>query len=355
MTSRRRASLRSRLIRVLIYLMLTIFSGWRALVLFDASAPEQRATGNDVTPDMLLLTSQRSVTLNVTIRYYQWHKSDAEGLIYGPPSGSLPTGSREIQIQFLGGKPNSLLQYSVLLGRNGAENNPVGQQNEPVFSGNPGGTYTSDCVAPQIAGVVQVLYGKVRLNPQGQATIITVGTLVNQHAYLENGATDVVGVIDVNSPITALSPSGPESTCIFPDWPYLGGVLWYSPAAIGGQVSIGQVSDNYDVTSSNPSLVDLSTLSWQINGPASISYTLTDKNIVHRQLTESFIAGVIAALAAALAVEAAKSAVGKASESDGEDENAESVSPDYADRHPVLTGALVLTAVIAAVRGRRQQ
>jgi len=161
----------------------------------------------------------------------------------------------------------------------------------------------------------------------------------------------VVGVIDVNSPITALSASGPGGTCIFPDWPYLGGVLWYSPAGLGGEVSIGQVADRFSVSSSNPSLADLSVLSWQINGPTSVNYILTDNNKVHGQLTDSFIAGVLAALAAAFFVEAAKGAVDKGAET--ETEVPAPVGPSYADRHPVLTGAIVLAAVVAVFRRRR--
>jgi hypothetical protein len=322
------------------------------------SAPQQQPDGNDVTPNMLLLTSERAVAANITIKYYQWYQSTPEALSFGPQSGSLPTGSREIQIQFSGGKPNSSLQYSVLLGKNGAEDNPVGQQNEQVFSGSPGGTASSDCVSPQTAGVVQVLYGVIRLNAQGKATVTTVGTLTNQHAYLKDGATDVVGVISVNSPITDLGASGPGSTCIFPDWPYLGGILWYSPTSLSGEVSIGQVGSNFSVTSSNPSLTDLSSLSWQINGTTSINYTITDNSVVRQQLIESFGAGVVAALAAALAVETVKNAVGKAAEPDDED----SVLRDavkgalqrgqHADKHPIMTGAIVVTAVLANIKRR---
>ncbi len=123
----------------MIYLILTAASGWFAFVMFDASAPQQRPTGNDVTPNMLLLTSQRTVAVNVIVKYYRWYQSTAEGLTYGPEAGSLPIGVREVQLQFLNGKPDSTLQYSVLLGRNGAENNPVGQQNEQVFSGSRAG------------------------------------------------------------------------------------------------------------------------------------------------------------------------------------------------------------------------
>lgn len=143
-----------------------------------------------------------------------------------------------------------------------------------------------------------------------------------------------------------------DGTCIFPDWPYLGGVLWYSPAGLSGEVSIGPVANKFSVSSSNPPLEDLSALSRQINGPTSVNYTLTDNDIVHGQLIDSFIAGILAALAAALFVEAAKSAVGKAAES-GSEEPPRDGPNNTTDGHPVLTGAFVLATLIAIVRRRR--
>jgi hypothetical protein len=354
LTSWQRRARGPRILRVAIYLILTVASGYAAFILLQFSTPQQQPQGDDVTPNMLLLTSQHGIIASVNIDYYNSYQSTQEGMSFGSPSGSLPTGSREIQIQFSGGKPASSLQYSVLLGKNGAEANPVGQQNEQVFSGTPGGT--SDCVSSQTVGIVQVLYGVLRLDAQGRGTVTTVGRLMDQHAFLKEGASYVVGVIDVNSPITDLGSSGPGNTCIFPDWPYLGGVLWYSPTSLSGEVSIGQVGGNYDVTSSNPSLTDLSSLSWQINGSTSINYTMTDDTIGRQQLIESFGAGVVAALAAALAVETAKNAIGKAAESNEEDltlgnavREALRDTRNY-DKHPVLSRVVVATTILAAIR-----
>lgn len=307
---------------------------------------------------MLLLTSEHSVSVNVHVNYFRWYQSTPEALNFGPPSGSLPTGAREIQIQFSSGKPNSSLQYAVLLGRNGAENSPVGQQKERVFIGTPGGTSSSDCVSPQTSGVVQVLYGKVRLNPVGAATVDTVGTLTNQHAYLESGPSYDVGVVAINSPITDLASSRPGGTCIFPDWPYLGGTLWFSPSILTGEVALGPIGNQFNVTSSDPPLTDLSYLGWQINGTTSIGYTLTNNAIGHRQLIEAFGAGVVAALTAALAVEFLKSIVGGDSAKDDSGKTASvskrPLSAADPNRHPVIAGILVLTVYVAAARARRR-
>lgn len=330
----------------MIYLLLAAVSGVCALILFELSSPQQPATGNDVTPDMLLLTSERGVDVNVTVTYYKNnHESE---------SGSFPTGTREIEIQFSGGTPNRSLQYSVLLGRNGAENNPIGSQNQQFFSGSPGGDKYSDCISPQTTGVVQSLYGKVHLDGQGEATVTSAGTLVDQHAYLAEGANDVVGVIDINSPITELAAvGGAGGTCVFPEWPYLGGILWYSPSSLSGEVSIGPLGSSYSVTSSNPPLTDLSSLTWQINGATAISYTLSNDSIAHRQLVESFLAGVASALAAALAVEAAKNAIGKAAEpaeaskKQQEESFARIPRARTEDKHPALTAGLFAAVFLA--------
>lgn len=357
MTDQRRAALRSRIVKATAYFVLTVLTGIGAYALFQLSAPDQKASGNDVTPDLLLLTSEHNVGITVSINYYQWDRPSAEGVAYGPQSGSFPTGAREIQLQFDGGKPRSLLQYAVLLGRDGAESDPVGQQTNDVYSGTPGGNLSSDCVA-QTAGIVQTLSGQVRLDSQGQATVDTAGALADQHAYLQEGSGDVVGVLDVNSPITDLAASGPGGTCVFPDWPYLGGILWYSPSSLGGEVSLGQIGSGYSVTSSNPPLTDLSSLSWQVSGPTAISYTLTNDSIEHQQLVESFGAGVVAAVSAALAVEAAKNAIGKASEPGEENHDregpaaADPPASGSADKHPVLASTFLALAFWAALKKR---
>jgi hypothetical protein len=348
LTKRRRASLRSRLIKTAAYAILFVISGIGAFFLFQLSSPQQHQVGNDVTPDLLLLTSQRSVNVYLTVKYLSH-------------SYSFPAGTRVIQMQFYGGAPHSTLQYSVLLGSNGAETNPVGSLNQEFFSGTPGGNSGSDCISPQISGLVQTLYGKVRLDGQGAATVTSSGTLLNQHAYLEEGSNDVVGVIAINSPITELAAGGgADETCIFPEWPYLGGVLWYPPSGLTGEVLVGQITSGYDVTSSNPALTDLSTLSWQINGPTAISYTLTNDSAAHRQLVESFLAGVVSALAAALLVETAKNAIGKAAEPADEAAPSREQTPTPAsggvverDKHPLLTGSLVLAAFWAGLKERR--
>ncbi|MGH3401049.1 MAG: hypothetical protein ACRDRJ_00775 [Streptosporangiaceae bacterium] len=336
-----------------VYLLLTVLGGIGAYILFQLSAPQQRSVGSDVTPDMLILTNQRQVSVYVTVKYFKSYPTDKSALAIGSPSGSFPNGTRFIEIQFYGGKPDSRIKYSVLLGRDGGEKSPVGSQNQQFFSGSPGSNYRSDCISPQTSGVVQVLYGELVLNKVGRATADSVGPLANQHAYLADGANDIVGVIDINSHITDLATGSAGQACIFPEWPYLGGSLWYSPASLSGEVSVGQLGNGYSVTSSNPPLTDLSSLTWQINGATAINYTLTNESLAHRQLAESFLAGVVAALAAAMAVEAAKSLLTESAGQDHGDKDLKRAPPERG--HPILASIIFLASFFGELRRRRSQ
>lgn len=96
-----------------------------------------------------------------------------------------------------------------------------------------------------------MLYGKVGLDGSGRAIVTSAGVLASQHAYLREGASAVVGLIDINSPITDLSSaSGAAGSCVFPEWPCIGGTPWYAPRALTGEVSVGPLVGGYSVTSS---------------------------------------------------------------------------------------------------------
>jgi hypothetical protein len=71
-------------------------------------------------------------------------------------------------------------------------------------------------------------------------------------------------------------------------------------------VTIGAVGGKYSLESSNPALANLSSLSWQLNGPTAFNYSLTNNEIVQREGEDLFWAGVLAAFAAALILEAVK-------------------------------------------------
>lgn len=306
----RQPSKTGRVAKLILFAACTVVATVYAFHLFQSSESSQQPRGSDLTPQVMFMISERQVALQLEINYYTSYYPSAEELGFGNLSGSLPTGNREIQMQFIGGRPGSELQYTVLLGQGAAESDPIAQQNEMLATGSPGSMISANCTSPQTMGVTQVLYGRVRLDSQGDGSVDTIGRLSNQHAYLSDGTANVVGLLDIVPAVTDMeSPADFTQGCVFPDWPYLGGVLWYSPAELSGEVTVGPVGGNYSVDSAIPTLSNLSSLSWTINGPTAINYTLTDTALASHEAREAFWAGVLAALAAGFAVEVVNSAV----------------------------------------------
>lgn len=259
------------------------------------------------------MTNERKVAVQFQINYYRAYYPSAEELGFGSASGPLPTGDREIQMQFAGGRPHSELRYAVLFGQGAAEINPIAEQKERLSVGNPGSIISADCTSPQTMGVTQILYGQVKLDPQGTGSVDTIGRLRDQHVYLSDGTDRVVGLLDIVPPVTDIEPPGrigQGCTLRLPDWPYLGGTLWHSPSALSGEVTVGSVGSNYRVDSAVPPLANSSSLSWTVRGPTAINYTLTDTLLEHRQALEEFWAGILAALATGFAVEVINVAIG---------------------------------------------
>lgn len=311
-TARRRSKMRQAA-KLIFFAASMLGSGVYALHLFQSSGSSQQSIGNDITPQLMFILNERQVALQLQINYYSDYYPSAEELGFGDASGALPTGDREIQMQFIGGKPRSELQYAILLGQGAAESDPIAQQSEILFTGNPGSVIDADCTSPQTMGVTQVLYGRVMLDSQGNGSVDTIGRLGDQHGYLSDGTNNVVGLLDIVPPVTDIEPPGHLGQgCMLrlPDWPYLGGILWYSPSELSGEVTVGPVGANYRVDSAIPALANSSTLSWTINGPTAINYTLTNTALESLQANKAFWAGIFAALAAAFAVEVVNSVIG---------------------------------------------
>lgn len=356
--------IRTRIARFLIYLFFMAIFGLTALILFRASAPIQRATGSDETPGVIILTNERQAGVIINVNYYQKYNSTPEGLGFFAPSGALPIGVRQIYLQFVNGVPRHHLSYAILLGRNSSETHPIAQQGQELVNTSPGGSLSTGCTSVQTMATTQVLYGRVELNPQGNGSVDTVGKLQDQHAYLTSGQADIVGVLNLNTPFAAPLRSRLVPSCTFADWPYLAGIRWYSPSNLTGSVNIGPIGSNYTVDSATPALSDLSQLSWQVNGPTSITYTLTDNNVAYRQEAEAFIAGVAVAAGAALAVEAIKSLFDTAEVADSNSGRSRTtgIQRPARRRHPyvtaILSGSFLLAAIRAAIKvrsGRPQQ
>jgi hypothetical protein len=235
--------------------------------------------------------------------------SSAQSLAYGDPSGSFPTGARAINVTFSDGRAATKLHYAILLNDAANETSVTGQQGQGVSVSPPGSVIQADCSTPENMGVTEVLSGTVSLDSHGVGSIIVVGTLMNQHAYLTHGSNDVVNVLQIVPPVTDIAPPGHIGQgCILrlPGWKDLGPKTWYAPADLTGTVTIGAVGGKYSLESSNPALANLSSLSWQLNGPTAFNYSLTNNEVVQREGEDLFWAGVLAAFAAALILEAVK-------------------------------------------------
>jgi hypothetical protein len=115
-----------------------------------------------------------------------------------------------------------------------------------------------------------------------------------------------VNVISLLPAIGEASP-GPEG-CIMTlfGWDQVGGEQWYTPVFSSGTILVGQVPGGSFIESANPPVVDTKRLAWQLQGPASVTYTLFDTTLQDVHERRVFLAGAAAALAATLLVEAGK-------------------------------------------------
>jgi len=296
----------------------TALAYWSIHLLHAADAP-RKAQGADYQPEMMIITNEQHVRAEVQLSYWGGYSSAIGVLaLTGGQSGTFPTGIRSIRITFSGAKPGGNVQYAILLNRDASESRITGQpfansrnlSQNPVSVGSPGKVIANNnCEFPENTKFAQIMYGSLSAASDGTADTQIAGKIVNQHPYLATGDTDIVNVMEFVPTAAAVNTTASGASChwLFPDWPYLGGVKWYSPAVLTGSVSIGSLQRDYTVQSSNPVLADLSSLYWDFSGPTSINYILTDGSITRRAGDDLFLAGVLAAAAAGLAVEFLKS------------------------------------------------
>ena len=296
-----------------------LIAGAAASVVFSyhllrASDTPRKPQGADYRPEIMLITSEQHVTASLHMSYYGGYSSSIGVLtLKGGRPGVFPVGVRYITLAFSGGQPGTSLQYALLLNQDASESNIYGlpfansrhlPQN-PISVGSPGEVIINNCALPENTRFAQTLYGSASVASDGTADTQIAGQLVNQHPYLATGNTDIVNVMELLPSGSAMETATAGAGCkwLFPDSPYLGGVQWYSPAALTGSVNIGSLHGDYTVQSSNPTLEDLSSLYWEFSGPTAINYILTDNAITRQASDNLFWAGVFAAAAAGLFVE----------------------------------------------------
>ena len=297
----------------------TVAAALGAIHLLQLATTAKQSQGGSYEPQMMIITNERHMAAELQIGYFGGFDASIGNIaLSGRLSGSLPTGIRYISINFAGGTPRSMLQYAVLLNEDASEADvtgeqivgPTGGRENPISVGQPGGQITGNCQLPENTEFGQVLYGSTQVAADGSGSAEIAGRLTNQHAYLTSGQNDIVNVMELLPTAAGMLSAGTRGECAWnmPDWPYLGGVEWYSPTVLSGYLDIGTVASKYSVVSSEPALEDLSTLYWELTGPTAINYNLIDNLIVRDQGVDLFWAGVLAALAAGLLIEWFKSA-----------------------------------------------
>lgn len=292
-------------------------SGVFALHLLRAADSPRKPQGTDFKPQIMLITNEQHVTANLQLFYYRGYSSSIGQLtLKGGRPGTFPLDVRYITIAFSGGQPKTTLQYALLLNQDAKEANISGlpfansrnlPQN-PISVGWPGKVIVNNCQLPENTRFAQIMYGSASVDGDGTVDTQIAGQLNSQHPYLAAGNTDIVNVIEFLPTAAAMlgTIAGTGCNWLFPDSPYLGGVQWYSPAALTGSVDIGPLGGEYTVQSSNPTLEDLSSLYWEFSGPTAINYVLTDNAVTRQAGDNLFFAGVFASVAIGLGVECLK-------------------------------------------------
>jgi len=300
----------------LFFVVGSVVSAIFAFHLLGSADMPRKPQGADYRPEIMLITNDRHVTASLKLSYYGGYSSSVGSLtLKGGQPGAFPIDVRYITITFSGGRPGTTLQYALLLNQDASESNVYGlpfansrhlPQN-PISVGSPGKVIINNCELPENTRFAQIMYGAASVTSNGTADTQIAGRLINQHPYLATGNTDIVNVVEflptASAMLTTTATADAGCKWLFPDSPFLGGLQWYSPAALTGSVNIGSLQGEYTVQSSNPTLEDLSSLYWEFSGPTAINYILTDNVITRHASDNLFLAGVFASLATVFGVE----------------------------------------------------
>jgi hypothetical protein len=279
-----------------------------AVLLLRANA--EHASGERMAhPQLVALTDQPNTTATYSIQYYAWSRTSSGRTEFGPQDDSLPTNTREVTLSFHSPIPQATLNWVLLLNDDARMTDAIAvHANGEVQVTEPGGQLTTTC--PDIDGfsTAQVLSGQIALDQQGDGEASVVGG-VDPHAtypsQADRTAVDVMSVL----PTSPTDQSGKACTTMLIGWDQVNSQLWRPPRVTRGSVTVGQVPGGSFVESANPPVTDPRDLSWVVQGPADISYTLFSTNGQGTHELRLFVAGAAAALAATLLVETFKAAL----------------------------------------------
>jgi hypothetical protein len=284
-----------------------IFAG-AALWLLGLTA-EQATTERAPQPEAVVLTDHPGTEVDYIINYYTSSDTRAGITTFGSQTQATPINTREITFNFHGRVPGAKLNWVILVNSDAVMTQAISDQARgKVQVTQPGQSLSSTCPSLNGFPTAQVLSGLATLDQDGNASASVVGGVSPEVHYPRMGERTAVNVISV-LPASPKDPSGNDCAVTLNGWDQVNGELWRTPHLTSGTITVGEVPGGSFVESANPPVGDPRRLSWQLQGPADVSYTLFDTTQQGRHERRLFYAGAAAALAATLLVETAKAAL----------------------------------------------
>ncbi len=263
-------------------------------------------------PQVLLLTDQDRVSASYVIRFEKGSFTGPFGTTFTGPPKDLPVGVRVMQVTFRTEVPSSQIRWAILLNDDASLTEATAARGLGELAVSlPGTVLASSCPQAQAFQTRQVISGTVTADQDGRAEFDVHGGIADGVKYRPSGARTAVNVIQVLSPAppaSASSSGGCDVNLI--NWEQVGGLRWKTPTVTSGNVTVGGLGVDKVVESANPPLTNAGTLSWELQGPNSVTYTLLDSSDLRRRELYLLLAGATAGLAAASLIELLKVLIG---------------------------------------------
>lgn len=297
-----------RLAVTLVCLALALAAGGLTGLFVHRSEDAPSANFTVPSPEMILLTNQPGASVTYSILYYQSSVTVPGETQFGPADSVAPLDTRRMIFQIHMRPYVRRLRFAILLNHDAAMTEPTAIKGVGYIDNTvPGGVEQSSCADLLSFSTAQVLSGIVTVDSTGDTTIDLVGGVPGYVRYPSNGDRTPVNVIQMLPSASDVAAPGPKTCTVnLINWEQVGGIYWQTPTIGSGQVSIGSVPAGQYIESSNPPPIDAQSLSWKLDGPADVSYTLFNSNSQSSHAQWLFWAGIAAALGATLLVEFVK-------------------------------------------------
>ncbi len=305
----REPSVRLKLAAALGWLIAAVVAGGLTALFIHLSEDAPSAHFAVPSPQMVLLTDQPNASVTYSIAYYQASVTNPGRTLFGPADSVAPVGTRRMTFRIHVARGTRHLRFAILLNRDASMTQPTAVKGVGFIDSTvPGGEIQSPCPSILSFGTAQVLSGVTDVDSTGMATVDVVGGVPGYVRYPSNGDRTPVNVLQMlpTAGDTAASTGAGACAVNLINWEQVGGIGWRTPKVGSGQVMIGSVPAGRFIESSNPPSVDAQTLSWNLDGPADVSYTLFDSNSQSSHALWLFWAGIAAAVGATIFVEFVK-------------------------------------------------